>query len=406
MRSRKALVLGVALGGMVALALGFYAPRVYSAYRDWRLRRMSLTQLQSTVSANAGDLDARYRLGLAYARDNRYLEATRELLAVVQQDPRRAAAWNDLGVAYLMQERYYESLLALQSALAADPGFPPAHGNMGRLHLATRMPFTATRELEHAARLSPSDPRLLCDLGEAYHRTLNLKAAEATYRRALDLDPRSLEARRGLGRAYFGLADYTRAEQTLRQALAQSPDDPATLHALGRLRLEQAVSPPDLEEANGLLTHAAKGDPADPDIAFDLGKVQMRLGHPQAALPHLERALALSPQHLGAMHMLGRALRAAGRTAQAERVETVFRRWSLQLREESRLEERIHGDPQNWDARARLAELYLQSGKTGLAALVVRQLQDGAPGDPRLPALRRELDRQRQGAAGSPARGE
>jgi tetratricopeptide (TPR) repeat protein len=394
----------MALAGSAVLALGFYAPRLQDAYHTWRLRRMSRSQLEAFANAHPGDLDARYRLGLAYAHENRYLEATREWLPVVQRDPSRAAAWNDLGVAYMMQERYYESLLALQSALAADPRFPPAHGNLGRLHLATEMPFTAVRELERAAQLSPKDPRLLCDLGEAYQRTLNLKSAVASYQRALAISPRNLFAHRGLGRAYFGLADYARAEQSLQQALALAPDDPPSLHALSRLRLEQAGSRQEVEAVRGLLERAAKGDANDPEVWYDLGRVHLRLGQPPAALAALKRALTLSPQHPAAIHLLGRALRAAGRTAEAERAEAVFRRMSLRMREESRLEERIHGDPQNWDARARLTEIYLQSGKTGLAALVFRQLQDGAPNHPRLPALKRQLEFQRRGVIGSAAR--
>jgi len=405
MRSPKALALGIALAVLAAFALGVNAPRLQRAYHDRQLRRMSLARLESFVRAHPGDLDARYRLGLAYAREDRFLEATRELLAVVQQDPSRAAAWNDLGVAYLLQQRYYESLLALQSALAADPRFAPAHGNMGRLHLATQMPFTATPELERAARLAPDDPRLLCDLGEAYQQTLNMKSAEAVYRQALRRDPRNLDARRGLGRAYFGLADYARAEQALAQALVLAPEDAATLHALGRLRLERAVSPVELDEARGLLERAAKGDPEDPEIWYELAKVRLRLEKPEAALSALERALTLSPQHPGAMYLRGRALRAAGRTAQAERAEIVFRRMSLRLREETMLEERLQGNPRDWDARARLTELYLLSRKVGLAALVYRQLQDGAPNHPRLPVLRRQLELQRGGAAAAPVGG-
>src|SRR5262245_8959364 len=139
--------LGLALTGLPALALALYVPRGWSAYQDWKLRRMTLPELEAVVKTRPADLDARYRLGLAYAQANRLPEASRAFLAVLDRQPVRPDVLNDLGVVYLLQERYYESLVALQGALTADPDFAMAYANLGRLHLATKMPFTAAREL-------------------------------------------------------------------------------------------------------------------------------------------------------------------------------------------------------------------------------------------------------------------
>ena len=48
--------------------------------------------------------------------------------------------------------------------------------------------------------------------------------------------------------------------------------------------------------------------------------------------------------------------------------------------------------PDDWDAKARLAELYLGAGKRGMAVLIYRQLKEGKPDDPRLPALTQALN--------------
>jgi Flp pilus assembly protein TadD len=395
MQSRKRLAFWCALGGLALLALGVNASRLGAAFHRWQLQRLSLPQLEQEAQAHPTDAETRYQLGLRYAHASRYHDATREFLAVVQQEPARPEVFNDLGVTYLLQERYYEALVSFQGALTARPEFAAAQANLGRLHLATKMPFTATRELEQAARLAPHDVRTLCDLGEAYQATLNLKAAEQTYRRALAVDPKDPAAHLGLGKTCFSLTRYQEAEREMKAALALDPKNGAALQGLGRVRLQTAVSPKDLEAARDLLQQAAKLEPNEPEIEYDLGRVALRLEQPQEALKHLERALTLSPQHPGALHELARALRAAGNTAAADRADFVFREQALGSREESRLEDQIRQTPNDAESKVRLAQIYLQTGKNGLAALLCRQLQETAPNHPRLPALLQELNRRR-----------
>lgn len=375
------------LAGLVLVAVLIRLPTAWSAYHDWRLRRMPIASLEAVVRREPGNVRARYQLGLAYARANRNWEASREFREVLQRNPVRPDVLNDLGVAYLSQERFYESLVALQGAVTAKPDFAAAHANLGRLHLATKMPYTATRDLERAATLDPDNSETLCDLGEAYQRTLNLRSAEAVYRRALRANPRQIRAHVGLGRTYYSMGEYDRAEKVLNDALAANPADAAALVTLGRVRMERAASDADLRAARDLVQRAVQSDPEDPEAWYDLGRLDLRLGNAAAAVQRLTRSLQLSPGQMGALYQLERALRAAGRKAEADRAATVFRSRSLREREETRLEERISRAPDDWNAKARLAVLYLQSGKQGMAALIYRQLKDGKPDHPSLPAL-------------------
>jgi Flp pilus assembly protein TadD len=108
---------------------------------------------------------------------------------------------------------------------------------------------------------------------------------------------------------------------------------------------------------------------------------------------------------MGALNQLERALRAAGRIEDADRTAKVFKARSLRDREETQLEEHISHHPEDWDARARLAELYILVGKRGVAALVCKQLQDGAPAHPKLPALLAALNRLQGGGLTAPRTG-
>lgn len=390
---RRRILTGAAL--LVVLVLALYGPDRWTRYQDSRMQKMSVADLQALVKQQPTNTQALYRLGVAYARENRYHEATGTFLTVLERDPVRADVMNDLGVTYLMQERYYESLTALNGALIARPNYAAAQANLGRLHLATKMPFTAVGELESAVKNDPSNVGTLCDLGEAYERTLNLQAAKRSYQAAANLDHRFLRAYVGLGKAEYSLAQYAEAEQTLNQALALAPEDGQTLLTLARLHLEKAVTDTDLEAVEQTLQHAARVDPDNnPDIWYDQGRVALRRGHAPAAIEFLTKTLRIYPAHNAALHQLERALRADGRTADADHVAAVFQERSLREREETHLEEAVAHNPQDWDSQIRLAEIYIQSGKRGLALLLFRRLLEGVPNHRDLPKIRQGLNRQ------------
>lgn len=399
--SGKGARLRVLVGAMAALAVvavGVYLPRGWAAYQQAKLRNMPLLEIESLVKKQPENVEAQYQLGLGYARAGRYREAIHAFLAAIerQKEPnaRTAAMLNDLGVAYLLEERYYESLLALQQAIALKPDFGAAYANLGRLHLATKMPFTATKELQKASDLEPQNLSTLCDLGEAHQQTLNQQGAEAAYQKALQISPHYVPALVGLGKTYYSEGKREQAIQTLDDALKQSADLPVARLTLARMQLEKSASPAELQSASDLIQQALHSDPNNPDAWYDLGRIALRQNQPAEAIADLTKALQLSPQHNGALHQLERALRAVGRVAEADRTAVVLRERSLREREETRLEEQIEHTPQDRNVQAQLAALYLQSGKRGLAMLLVQKLQQNAPDDPRLPALQQALNRQ------------
>ncbi len=390
-RLRRIILTAILVLPIIAMAV--FGRALYAKYEDSRLQKMSAADLDTVVKKDPKNTQALYRLGLALVRDNRYREATNAFLTVLEREPVRPDVLNDLGLTYLAQERYYESLIAFNGALAARPDYPAAYGNLGRLHLATKMPFTAVRELEHAVRYAPSDVSAICDLGEAYQKTLNLQAAKRSYQAAIRLNPRYLSAYVGLGQTEYGLAEYAAAGKTLNQALALAPDDTQTLLTLARMRMDEASSEAELGAVQKLLDRAARVDPDNAEVWYDRGRVALRQHQAGKAVEYLTRTLQMSPRHDAALHQLERALRAAGRSADANRAGKVFQEHALREREETHLEEVVSHHPQDWDSQARLVDIYLQSGQRGLALLVFRRILAAAPRHPALPQLRLELDR-------------
>ena len=390
-RARKALIWVMVALALAALAVN--APGILRKYQAGQLRSLSMSELEALVRKDPSNVEGRYRLGLAYARADRQPEAVREFVEVLQKAPTRADVLNDLGVSYLLQQRYYECLVALRGALTAEPDMAAARANLGRLYIATHMPFSAVKELERAVNLEPKNPSTLCDLGEAYQRTLNQSAAERAYRKALKVDASYTPARVGLGKILYAQTRYEEAEGELNRALADDPKNVDALTSLGRMRLERPAGESDFGSTRELFERAAKADPQSPDVWYDLGRVAMRERKPADAVEMFRRALRITPSHTAAMNQLERALRAAGQTREADRVARAFHDLAMRGREKNRLEERISRNPGDWESRARLVPIYIESGDIGLAQLVYRQLKEGAPAHPKLPDLERQIAR-------------
>lgn len=387
------------LGGLLALlsltliaAGSLVAWNKWSASKQIAARNLPTKDLEARAKQQPNSAEAHYALALAYSKENKPFEAINAFLAALEQEPTRYDILNDLGVTYLLLGRYYEALVSLQGALASNPNYGPAYANMGRLHIATKMPFTAVKELEKARELEPKNIGTACDLGQAYQRTLNFKSAEDAYQRALALDPNSPQAILGLGQVWYATTKYDAALELLNKLVLKVPDDPAIHLALGRLYFERATGKSDYEQARKHFEQTVRLDQNDPEAWHQLGRIELKDGKSARALEMQKRALRISPQHGGALYQLERCLRAVGRNADADRVAKTHQDRVLKERQELQLEEKISHSPDDWDARAQLAELYLSSGKTALATLLIKRVQQEKPDHPKLPELLRVLN--------------
>jgi TolB-like protein len=122
------------------------------------------------------------------------------------------------------------------------------------------------------------------------------------FERALEIDPRSVEARIGIARVLVGMVadlfsssvqqDKARAEQLLLEALDRDAHRSMAHAVMGLLRrLENRHS-----EAQVELEIAIALDPNNSFAVRHMGQTLMFLGHPEAAVPYLEKAIRLSPR--------------------------------------------------------------------------------------------------------------
>jgi adenylate cyclase len=151
------------------------------------------------------------------------------------------------------------------------------------------------------------------------YSTATWQEAQKAFEGALKLDRQSIDARIGLatvlgGRSAEGWSSSTqldpaRAEQLLREVLDQDADRAEAHFAMGVLRQMQNR----LSEAQTQYEATISLDPNQARAYLHLGQTLMFLGHPDAAIPDLERAMRLSPRDpnmatlqwaLGTSHLL------------------------------------------------------------------------------------------------------
>jgi TolB-like protein/Tfp pilus assembly protein PilF len=188
--------------------------------------------------------------------------------------------------------------------------------------LNLEMMEAAVSRIEQEGVVDP-DARDLVMRGWAYwyrpRSADNQLRAQQAFERALEIDSRSVDARVGIAsvlaanlsdaRSYYIRQDETRTEQLLLEALERDANRSTAHRAMGHLRRSQNR----LIEARTELETAIALDRNDARAFFQLGITLMYLGQPEAAIPHFEKSMRLSPRDpnvaqyywgLGACHLL------------------------------------------------------------------------------------------------------
>jgi len=216
----------------------------------------------------------------------------------------------------------------------------------------------------------PADPQadnLLGRLAEFDHSPTE---AEEHYRRALAKNPRHFSSAYGLGRTLMELNRWQEAFDAYQTCLL------LPVKAAAQVGMARSLAGLGQDEQALQLLHAAAetprevlidvfkqlGEPTESDIlSFELGTLETRLGHSEAAIRWLRRAVDYNPKHRQAQYQLAIALNAAGRSAEAEQCFERYSRIQSQLAEIDRLYDVVKADPENIDARFRLGALCLEA---------------------------------------------
>nr|WP_246654017.1 tetratricopeptide repeat protein [Azospirillum formosense] len=202
----------------------------------------------------------------------------------------------------------------LGRAVTLRPGQPEYRANLAMLHQARGNPAAAAEQYRTALRLCPDSAALAFPLAGAARQVGQGELALAAYRRTTVIQPDLAEpmAQAGILLRYAGRT--SEALSALRRAVQLRPDHGEAWHHLGVAL--QRIRDPDTVAA---LAQAVVLLPEDATARLNLGRVHYDAGRWGAAVAALRGALALDPANDGALELLAAARRKAGGEGEAVR---------------------------------------------------------------------------------------
>ncbi len=230
----------------------------------------------------------------------------------VARAPNHPRPHNALGFALLQSGRVPEAIAEFDEAIRLDPSYAGAWANRGVARLKQGDAQSAVEQMEKALALSPYefDAELYYYLGSALFETGKHESARERFGQALQMRPVYPEAMCSLGNSLRALGRLPEAEVALRAALRDAPNYAVAWANMGVVLSELNR----LDDAAGAYERALKsqeGSESDPvfkaQLHVRLGRLQKRLGRPEAARENFAAALKIAPDDPEAREELGMA---------------------------------------------------------------------------------------------------
>ena len=173
----------------------------------------------------------------------------------------------------------------------------------------------AVSKVYKTAAARPTDADAVGALARVLHAWEQWDAAHQAYSRAQALAPRVFQWHYLDALVLEKMARHAEVVARLKAAVGIALD-----YAPARVRLADSLfDAGELKEAAGLYDALTREPATDPMGQFGLGRIAAAEGRQEAAVQHLERAVALFPEWGAAHYALARAYRALGRRDDAER---------------------------------------------------------------------------------------
>jgi tetratricopeptide (TPR) repeat protein len=303
---------------------------------------------------------------------------------LLQIAPNLGAAYNNLGALYLQQREYKKAAAVLEKGLKLDPKMTSASALLGISLYEIGDYANARRNLEAALRANPKDGNaelfLSNDLiklgdfdaaavhlrqlstrqpqnqeiwyllskvhmklsekalsklnaidpdsayshqisGEVMEGMKNFDGAILEYKKAVELAPQQPGTHYRLGNAYWSIQMWEPAAEQFRAELANDPANCNAQWKLGDIVLEQHQDP---SEALAQIEKALSVCPSLAEARLDRGRALMRLERNEEAIPDLQAAEKSDPSEANTHFLLAQALRATGKTREAQAEMQIF----------------------------------------------------------------------------------
>ncbi|HEX3187353.1 MAG TPA: tetratricopeptide repeat protein [Pyrinomonadaceae bacterium] len=254
-------------------------------------------------------------------RDNRVVEAERQLASISRSAPNSPDVLNLMGTIRAKQNRLNEAEALFLQVLRIEERFTPARMNLSYLYMVKREPDKALFQLKEILRFDPSNaeaaqklPEMMLAAGkfdECIGFIENLRKAGAVSPDLLVM----------LGDAYVAKGALPEAEPAYLLALEDRLDNAAALLGLAQISRLKG----EMRETSIYLARVAtlSADSNSPEFLYKFALLALRVGMVDQAKAALERSLKLRPDEPPFLLALGVAWLSRGDLFEAEKL---FRR--------------------------------------------------------------------------------
>ncbi len=311
-------------------ALGEAYWRLYELQKRPELVALAQDNCRKAIGLNDLLAPVHVTLGMIHRGTGKEQEALTDLQHALDRDPRSADAYREMGRVQGALGRTKEAEQAFRRAEDLRPSDWAVHNYLGALYLAMNRLAEAEARFRRVIALAPDNPRGYTNVGAVCFRQGRLQEAADAFRRSMAIRSTAAAAS-NLGTTLFFLGRYEEAARAFEVAVNQNDRDAVAWLNLGRAQFEgpgtrekarapleraislgeeqRAVNPrdagllADLADAHAMLgnagpareltTRALKLAPNDSEVLYTSAEIDELLGHREAALQKVERALAL-----------------------------------------------------------------------------------------------------------------
>ncbi len=338
------------------LAVGASLTLQSGTYQDWRLSRMSLSELKQELQDRGESSRLLYYIGLRLNQQKRFAEADGYLRQAVGLDPDTPRLRDEWARALLGSGNTTAAFGELREFAGRHPDLAEAHYILGKFYYTQRSMERASEEFTRAVALKPDYAAAYLYLAGAEDSLRDLAKAWQAASHAVALNPQSAEAHL----AFASLCARTNQPPALTRAefektLALAPRHAVAHQEYARWLLDTAKTPADRSLAAQQAQQAIALGIGDSASYLILGRARNYNGDRVGAIEPLTRAAQLAPDDPAPALTLMQIHRALGHTDEFKTWEREYLLRQNLTSERSKLLQDVTVDPNDPARKMRLA---------------------------------------------------
>ena len=300
----------------IAPNLGAAYNNLGALYVQQREYKKAAAVLEKGLKLNPKMASASTLLGISLYEMGDYANARRNLEAGMRGNPKDDDAELFLSNDLIKLDEFDAAAAHLRQLSQRQPQNQEIWYLLGKVHMKL-----SERALSKLNAIDPDSAYTHQISGEVMESMKNFDGAILEYKKTVDLAPQQPGTHYSLGNAYWSIQMWEPAAEQFHAELANDPTNCNAQWKLGNIVLEQHQDP---SEALAQIEKALSICPGLAQARLDRGRTLMRLERNEDAIPDLQAAEKSDPSDANTHFLLAQALRATGKTREAQAEMQIF----------------------------------------------------------------------------------